>query len=595
METFRFAPAYELPTYPFEPPADLGAARRRRYPVVIVGGRAVGPDARLRPRATRRARRAARRGRHRRRARRVVARHLLCAKEPRDLRPARHLRSHHRQGRDLVGRQNATPATARSTASTCRPTACRCSRRSSTCSSSTSSGSWSIASCELARTDLRWKNRVTRIDAQADHVRVAVDTPSGAYELEADYLIDASGAHSPIRAQLGLDAHVSRSTDRWCISDVRFEKPLPVERWTWVDAPFNEGRAVWQHLMGDERLAHRLPDGRGRRPRSTSAGPRSPVRGCAASSGRTWSSSSCGSGRTSTATTCSTSFAAAACSSSATLRMWSARSARAAATPASRTPRTSAGSSRWCCRAAPTRRCSTATTPSGGRPPRRTCRSRAALRASSRRARPPSTSCAARSLRSRAATRSRGRWSTPAACRCRTITRRRAGCRTAAASVQNIAFDGTSVMRLLRDGTRFVGLWFSPRRDADGATRERSARDGRWSCASSTPTARSPSTSKPGQSTCVLIRPDAYRAASIDDATPQSIEAALRAALSKEPPGRSQGDDAPWRADTEDALGAQRRLHEHQPTRRLQRRRMDGAHCSSRPPIASSTTLAGPS
>ncbi len=33
---------------------------------------------------------------------------------------------------------------------------------------------------------------------------------------------------------------------------MRFKKPLPVERWTWVDAPFNNGRAVWQHLMADD-------------------------------------------------------------------------------------------------------------------------------------------------------------------------------------------------------------------------------------------------------------------------------------------------------------------------------------------------------
>ena len=28
--------------------------------------------------------------------------------------------------------------------------------------------------------------------------------------------------------------------------------PFAVERWTWIDAPFNEGRAVWQHLMADD-------------------------------------------------------------------------------------------------------------------------------------------------------------------------------------------------------------------------------------------------------------------------------------------------------------------------------------------------------
>jgi 3-(3-hydroxy-phenyl)propionate hydroxylase len=115
---------------------------------------------------------------------------------------------------------------------------------------------------ELGLTDLRWKNRVTRIVPGDDGVRVEVETPAGPYAIEAGLLVDASGANSTIRTQLGLDAHTSRSTDRWCISDVRFKKPLPVERWTWVDAPFNEGRAVWQHLMADGvwRIDYQMPE-----------------------------------------------------------------------------------------------------------------------------------------------------------------------------------------------------------------------------------------------------------------------------------------------------------------------------------------------
>ena len=115
---------------------------------------------------------------------------------------------------------------------------------------------------ELGGTDLRWKNCVKGVTLLDDGVRVEVETPAGRYTIDADHLVDATGANSPIRTQLGLDAHPSRSTDRWCISDVRFKKPLPTERWTWVDAPFNEGRAVWQHLMGDGvwRIDYQMPE-----------------------------------------------------------------------------------------------------------------------------------------------------------------------------------------------------------------------------------------------------------------------------------------------------------------------------------------------
>ena len=33
-EPIRFAPPYQLPTYDFQPPADLGDGPRRRYPIV---------------------------------------------------------------------------------------------------------------------------------------------------------------------------------------------------------------------------------------------------------------------------------------------------------------------------------------------------------------------------------------------------------------------------------------------------------------------------------------------------------------------------------------------------------------------------------
>jgi 3-(3-hydroxy-phenyl)propionate hydroxylase len=104
---------------------------------------------------------------------------------------------------------------------------------------------------ELDEGAIRWKTSVVRVEHGSAGAIVHVETPLGTYALEADWFVDATGANSRIREELGIEAHVSRHTDRWCITDVRFEKPLQVERWTWIDAPFNEGRGVWQHLMAD--------------------------------------------------------------------------------------------------------------------------------------------------------------------------------------------------------------------------------------------------------------------------------------------------------------------------------------------------------
>lgn len=114
---------------------------------------------------------------------------------------------------------------------------------------------------ELGTVELRWKNRVVGIEPDDDEVRVEVETPRGRYRLRAAWLVDCSGAHSPLRDWTGVGVMSNRILDRWCISDVRFRQQPAAERWTWIEAPFNENRAVWQHLMADRvwRLDYQMP------------------------------------------------------------------------------------------------------------------------------------------------------------------------------------------------------------------------------------------------------------------------------------------------------------------------------------------------
>jgi 3-(3-hydroxy-phenyl)propionate hydroxylase len=105
---------------------------------------------------------------------------------------------------------------------------------------------------QLPAADVRWKTQVTRVTQNADRVLLDLECPDGAYQIEASWLVDASGIRSPIREGFGLQTNPATGEDRWCISDVRFKHKPPIERWTWVEAPFNENRAVWQHLMADD-------------------------------------------------------------------------------------------------------------------------------------------------------------------------------------------------------------------------------------------------------------------------------------------------------------------------------------------------------
>lgn len=113
--------------------------------------------------------------------------------------------------------------------------------------------------------DIRWKNTVTGIHAERDHVRLDIATPDGTYDLDAEWVIDASGVNSRLREPAGISVQSSSGEDRWCICDVRFKRPWPVERWTWLRAHFNGGRAVWRHPMPDDvwRLDYQLSAGEG--------------------------------------------------------------------------------------------------------------------------------------------------------------------------------------------------------------------------------------------------------------------------------------------------------------------------------------------
>ena len=105
---------------------------------------------------------------------------------------------------------------------------------------------------ELGHVDLRWQSRVKAFKQNKDFATLSVETPEGAYDIQADHVIDASGSHTPFHAWTGVTMESKKGDDRWCIADVRFDTRPPTERHTWIEAPFNENRAVWQHLMADD-------------------------------------------------------------------------------------------------------------------------------------------------------------------------------------------------------------------------------------------------------------------------------------------------------------------------------------------------------
>ncbi len=105
---------------------------------------------------------------------------------------------------------------------------------------------------QLGHVDLRWLSRVTSFEQNDQFATLGVQTPQGSYRIEAEHVIDATGTHTPFHAWVGATMQTKKGDDRWCIADVRFTQRPPTERHTWIEAPFNENRAVWQHKMADE-------------------------------------------------------------------------------------------------------------------------------------------------------------------------------------------------------------------------------------------------------------------------------------------------------------------------------------------------------
>ncbi|WP_342129555.1 FAD-dependent monooxygenase [Hydrogenophaga sp. OTU3427] len=114
---------------------------------------------------------------------------------------------------------------------------------------------------ELGLVELRWRNRLVDFEQNKDVATLTVETPAGRYRIEAEHVIDTSGAHSPLRQWLKVPVTGYHGDDRWCLADVRFGTRPPVERRTWIEAPFNDNRAVWQHLMADDvwRIDYQMP------------------------------------------------------------------------------------------------------------------------------------------------------------------------------------------------------------------------------------------------------------------------------------------------------------------------------------------------
>jgi 3-(3-hydroxy-phenyl)propionate hydroxylase len=108
---------------------------------------------------------------------------------------------------------------------------------------------------QLPGIDLRWKNKLTALEARDDGATLQIDTAEGPYTLQADWLLVADGARSPVRRQMGLDIEGTVFQDRFLIADVVLDgEPFPLdqtERRFWFSPTFFSGQSALLHRQAD--------------------------------------------------------------------------------------------------------------------------------------------------------------------------------------------------------------------------------------------------------------------------------------------------------------------------------------------------------
>jgi 3-(3-hydroxy-phenyl)propionate hydroxylase len=102
------------------------------------------------------------------------------------------------------------------------------------------------------RLQMHWKHKVVSVEDAGGHLRLGVESPDGAFTLEADWLIACDGAGSPIREMLGVPFTGRAFQDRFLIADVLMKAPFPAERWFWFDPPFHRNQSVLLHREADD-------------------------------------------------------------------------------------------------------------------------------------------------------------------------------------------------------------------------------------------------------------------------------------------------------------------------------------------------------
>jgi 3-(3-hydroxy-phenyl)propionate hydroxylase len=112
--------------------------------------------------------------------------------------------------------------------------------------------------------DMRWQSELSAIEPRGDGVSVRISSPAGDYGLDADYVLAADGARSPVRSMLGLRLKGDNYEGRYVIADIRMDHGFPTERRAFFEPAGNPGGTVLIHKQPDNiwRVDYQLREGK---------------------------------------------------------------------------------------------------------------------------------------------------------------------------------------------------------------------------------------------------------------------------------------------------------------------------------------------
>jgi 3-(3-hydroxy-phenyl)propionate hydroxylase len=110
--------------------------------------------------------------------------------------------------------------------------------------------------------DVRWQNRLAAIRPSESGCALEVETPSGSYAMDSDWVVACDGARSFVRSALDLRMEGTRYEARYIIVDIRMASSLPPGRRAWFDPPSNPGATLLLHKHKEDlwRFDYQLRD-----------------------------------------------------------------------------------------------------------------------------------------------------------------------------------------------------------------------------------------------------------------------------------------------------------------------------------------------